>query len=98
MRIAINFITIVAFLAFFCFVGCTKDKQHPGLKPEIKFLKSAELITSDTTLAINQKVKIGIEASSKSGAPLTQLTVISILDENTTSIDSGLFSNEFHYY
>jgi hypothetical protein len=98
MRIAKNFITIITFLALFCFVGCTKDKQHPGLKPEIKFLKSAELITSDTTLSINQKVKIGIEASSKSGAPLTQLTVISILDENKTSIDSGLFSNEFHYY
>jgi hypothetical protein len=97
MRIVINFITIVTFLAVFCFVGCTKDKQHPGLKPEIKFLKAAELISSDTILAINQKVKIGIEASSKSGAPITQLTVISSFDENTTSIDSGLYSSEFQY-
>lgn len=97
MRIAINFITIVTFLAVFCFVGCTKDKQHPGLKPEIMFLKTAELISSDTILAINQKVKIGIEASSKSSAPITQLTVISSFDENTTSIDSGLYSSEFQY-
>jgi len=98
MRIAVNFITILTFLAVFCFAGCTKDKQQPGLKPEIKFLRSVDIISSDTTLDINQKVKIGIEASAKSGAPLTQFTVVSTMDENTTAIDSGLFSNEFQYY
>jgi len=80
------------FGALILFEACSKDNPNPGLQPEINFIVASGYTSTDTVLSINQQVRIGIQAHSRSGAPITQFTAITIQNGITSVVDSGLFS------
>ncbi|MCF8349352.1 MAG: hypothetical protein K9G61_11115 [Bacteroidales bacterium] len=93
MRKAFQCITVMLFFgALILFEACSKDNPNPGLQPEINFIVASGYTSTDTVLSINQQVRIGIQAHSRSGAPITQFTAITLQNGITSVVDSGLFS------
>ncbi len=92
-----SLLKLTAAILVFLFGSCTKDIQHAGPRPEISFLSASPFLSHDTSLLINEQAQIGIFARSKSGAELTQLSVININDGVISAFDTGIYLPEISY-
>ncbi|MDP3445442.1 MAG: hypothetical protein Q8T08_21495, partial [Ignavibacteria bacterium] len=85
------------FISILLLPSCSKEERPLGEQPSIQFITDAGYSHNDTSLLINEQVKIGINAASMSEEALTQLTIISVKDGVSTSVDSGFYSNNITY-
>ena len=81
-----------------CFIitGCKKEnKIYPV--PAIQFITKQGYVFNDTTLLLNNTIKIGIIAETNSDEELTQFNTTIDKDSIITSIDTGIYANKFEY-
>lgn len=102
MRVAKFNITLILLSSLFislCFHSCQNDDEYKTYpEPEIQFINDSGFIYEDTTLLLSDMIKIGIVAKSKSDVELTHFNYTIIEDDtNITSIDSGIYTQEFQY-
>ncbi len=107
MRYAPNYITsrrllpgkllpVTLFWLLMLIIGCTRDKTlYPA--PTLKFVTLPGYISTDTTLMLNDTVRIGITATTGSNQPLTHLHLSVMLDSAGTSVDTALYTEHFEY-
>lgn len=83
-------------LAVLLITACEK-KEVSFLPPDLVFITESGYTFTDTTILLNDTVKIGIQASSQSNEPLTHLNISINSDSTFTSIDSGFYSKNISY-
>jgi len=90
---------VLSLLFFFgfsvVFLSCKKDETFPD--PKISFSTNNDYLSNDTTLFLNDEVKILIIAESMSDVPLTQLHIKVDKDSEITTIDSGINTNILNF-
>lgn len=77
--------------------GCSKDQPSLAPKPGIHFITDSGYVFHDTTLLIDQSIRIGIEANANGSYPLTQFSIIAIADSQVMAIDSGIYTDRISY-
>ena len=77
-----------------CFVllSCTENGNNNFPPPSIAFTHGEGYVSADTTVKLNQEIRIGIESASNSESGLTLLHTMIDKDGELTRIDSGLNS------
>lgn len=99
MRIAKKIITLTfSAVLSYMFIGCEEedDKSYPP--PQIQFITESGFVYQDTTLMLGDSARIGISAKTNSNEPLTHFNYTIIQDDtNITSIDTGIYTNNFRY-
>lgn len=70
-------------------IACTEQDNKEYPVPAIAFKTTEGYVSTDTTLGINETVRVGIEASTNSNVNLTHLHIDIEYDDETTALDSG---------
>ncbi|MBE9467325.1 MAG: hypothetical protein IMY72_03265 [Bacteroidetes bacterium] len=83
-------------IASFSINSCKKEESEYDV-PSIKFITNQDFVHSDTTLKLNDIIKIKIIAKTNSQDALTQLNTTVIKNSVQASIDTGIFVNEIEY-
>jgi hypothetical protein len=99
MRYSQKYITVLALticLVLFS-ISCSEKENQEYPAPSISFKTTEGYIYSDTTLALDQTVLMGLEASTSSTTNLTHLHIDIQYDDETTSLDSGFSSATLDY-
>ncbi len=79
-------------------ISCKDDGEITGLNPTIEFLTDSGYTWKDTMLHAGASIKIGISATSLSTVPLTHFNYTIQGEEDTLSIDSGIYTQDFTYH
>jgi len=99
MRYSRKYITVLvlAICLVFISIACSEQENKEYPVPSIAFKTTEGYIYSDTTLAIDQTILVGLEASTSSNVNLTHLHIDIEYDDETTSLDSGFSSGILDY-
>ncbi|MFA6482598.1 MAG: hypothetical protein WCW62_08485 [Bacteroidales bacterium] len=101
MRYAKNNITKTLILMSVCIslvllISCKKENpEYPA--PTIRFVTGNGLVMQDTTLLLNETLRIGLSAHTNSNQPLTHFHTTLIKDSILTNIDTALYATSFNY-
>ncbi len=96
-RLLTNNLLTIILLCIIATAGCTKDKPVYPV-PTIKFVTLPGLTSTDTTLMLNDTVRIGISAKTGSDQALTHFHMTVIKDSAITYIDSALYTNQLENF
>jgi len=99
MRYSQKYITVLAMAICLgtILISCSEQENQEYPVPSIDFKTSEGYIYSDTTLALDQTILIGLEASTGSSVNLTHLHIDIQYDDEITSLDSGFSSATLDY-
>jgi len=88
-----NLLTVILLCFFALVAGCTREAPvYPA--PTLNFVTVPGLTTTDTTLMLNDTVRIGLSAKTGSDQALTHFHMTVIKDSMITYIDSALYTNQ----
>ncbi len=88
-----HLLTIILLCFFALVVGCTREAPVYPV-PSLKFVILPSLTSKDTTLMLNDTVRIGLSAKTGSDQALTHFHMTVIKDSAITYIDSALYTNQ----
>jgi hypothetical protein len=83
---------LVLFSLCLLLLACSESENRTYPPPSIAFATGEGFVSTDTTLDVNESVRIGIESSSNSDVGLTLFHTCIDVDGELTPIDSGLNS------